>query len=227
MIIIKNSRQPIFLIIVIISIIVVYMTSSDHYIIKSFFRLVPMVIFLYYATLQMPTKKRPVHFLVLIGFVFSIAGDAVYYWPILEFILAPAAILDGYIFYSIAFLTQIRFSLIRFLSIIPIGLFGYIVIYVLFKELDQSGSGFLIFFIFIYAFFAVMMCWTAFLTGNKWAISSSLLFIISDIIRSLNQFIFQENYFDLLIILTYFGAQLLIAHSLGTFSTKDKKAYLK
>src|SRR5690625_6643662 len=124
MIIIKNSRQPIFLIIVIISIIVVYMTSSDHYIIKSFFRLVPMVIFLYYATLQMPTKKRPVHFLVLIGFVFSISGDAAYYWPILELILAPAAVLNGYVFYSIGSLTQIIFSLVRLVTLIPILLCG-------------------------------------------------------------------------------------------------------
>lgn len=225
-IIIQKSRQSILLSIVMMSIIVIYMTPSEHYLMKSFFRLVPMVIFLYYAALQMPTKKRPVHFLVLIGFVFSLSGDAVYYWPVLEFILAPAAILNGYLFYSIGFLTQIRFSLMRFLSIIPIGLFGFMIIYVLFQELEQSGTEFLIFFIFVYALFAIGMCWTAFLTGNKWAKASALLFVLSDTIRSLS-FIFQKDYFVLLTIFTYFGAQLLIAHSLGTFSAKNKQVYLK
>ena len=225
-IIIQKSRQSILLSIVMMSIIVIYMTPSEHYLMKSFFRLVPMVIFLYYAALQMPTKKRPVHFLVLIGFVFSLSGDAVYYWPVLEFILAPAAILNGYLFYSIGFLTQIRFSLMRFLSIIPIGLFGFMIIYVLFQELEQSGTEFLIFFIFVYALFAIGMCWTAFLTGNKWAKASALLFVISDTIRSLS-LIYQKDSFDLLVILTYFGAQLLIAHSLGTFFRKNKKVYPK
>ncbi len=225
--IIKHYRQLILIFIALVSLLFVYLVPTEHYLIKSFFRLVPMVIILYYAILRMPTKKSPIHILIMIGFIFSIAGDAVYYWPILEFILAPAAILDGYIFYSIGFFTRIKFSLIRFLTIIPIFIFGYILIHILFKELDYSGKGFLIFFIFVYVFFATIMCWSAFLTENKWVITGALLFVISDTIRSLNQFVSQGEYTELLIILPYFGAQFLIAHSIGTFSNKNKKVYLK
>src|SRR5690625_235782 len=225
--IIKHSRQLILVFIAIISLLFLYLVPSEHYIIKSFFRVIPMVAFLYYAILRMPTKKLPIHILMMIGFLFSIAGDAVYYWPILEFLLAPAAILDGYIFYSIGFFTRIKFSLMRLLTIIPIFIFGYILIHILFKELDNSRTGFLIFLIFVYLLFAAIMCWSAFMTGNKWVMGGALLFIISDTIRSLNLFVSEGSYSELLIILPYFGAQFLIAHSIGTFSNKNKKVYLK
>lgn len=223
----KHYRRPILIFIAVICLIFIYFIPSEHYILKSFFRIVPMVIILYYAIIQTKSKKLPIHILILIGFIFSISGDMVYYWPILEFIMAPAAILNGYILYSVGFLTQIKFSFIRFLTIIPIVIYAYILVPVLFKGLESKGTVFLIFFIMVYVIFIAIMCWSAFMTGNWWVILAALLFVISDTIRALNQFVSPGLYADWLIILPYFGAQFLIAHSMGTFKRKKKKIYPK
>ncbi|MFP3472641.1 lysoplasmalogenase family protein, partial [Micrococcus sp. SIMBA_144] len=58
----------------------------------------------------------------------------------------------------------------------------------------------------------------AIMTGNKWAISGSLLFVLSDSILSWNMFVAAIPYSDVLIMSTYYSAQFLIAGSLASFS---------
>ena len=224
---IRHYRLPVLIIVAVISLVFVYLVPPENYIIKSFFRVVAMGVILYYAFLQVPSKLKAIHILILIGLSFSIIGDSIYYWPMFGFLIAPAAILDGYIFYCIGFFTQIKFSLLRLLTIIPIAIFGYAIVPIIFKSLDDNGKVLLIFAIIIYILFIAIMCWAAFMTGNRWVMIAALLFVISDTVRVLNKHIFSVDYLDLLIILSYYGAQFLIAHSVGTFTHKSKKIHPK
>lgn len=67
------------------------------------------------------------------------------------------------------------------------------------------------------------MAWSAIMTGNKWAIAGSFLFVLSDSILSWNLFVSDVPQSSLLIMSTYYTAQFLIAHSLGSLLTKSRK----
>jgi uncharacterized membrane protein YhhN len=76
---------------------------------------------------------------------------------------------------------------------------------------------------FVYILFLAVVIWTAFMTGNRWIIIATLFFLMSDKIRAFSLFVSSGGYFDFLIILSYFGAQFLIAHSIGTLTSKREK----
>lgn len=61
------------------------------------------------------------------------------------------------------------------------------------------------------------MAWVAILTGNRWAAAGSLLFVASDTVLAWNMFVEAVPYSGVLIMTTYYGAQLLIARSLADF----------
>ncbi|MNG15789.1 YhhN-like protein [compost metagenome] len=60
-----------------------------------------------------------------------------------------------------------------------------------------------------------VMTWSAIMTGRRWAIIGSLLFLASDSILSWNMFIEEVSYSGALIMTTYYAAQICIAHNVG------------
>ncbi|WP_404450599.1 lysoplasmalogenase [Virgibacillus necropolis] len=213
MIHIPTNRLPI--LILAMSLIYIVLVPQEPLGLKLLFKLIPMVLIIIYATRQLPRKKSITHWLILTGLFFCMIGDATLHW----FVIGLSAFLIGHVFYMAGFFTQWKFSKIRFAMIIPIVVYGFFMGLKLVDALNRDGNEELLVPVLLYIIVISLMAWSAILTGNKWAILGSLLFVVSDSILSWNMFITQVNYSGLLIMTTYYGAQFLIAHSLGTIAT--------
>ena len=202
------KRLP--LAILIMAIIYIWLIPSDPLFIKILFKLVPMVLILIYAYQQKPFASTRNRWLILTGLFFCMQGD----WLITWFIFGLSSFLIGHLFYVGGFLSKWRFSLIRFLMIIPIAIYAFYMGSTIVHHLSDKGDTSLIVPVIFYITVISTMVWSAIMTGNKWAIIGSILFMISDSILSWNLFVSKISYSDVLIMSTYYLAQFLIAKSI-------------
>lgn len=147
--------------------------------------------------------------------VFLMLGDGLIRWSI----IGLSAFLIGHIFYTVGFLRYRQVSKKSLLILIPIGLHGVVMGYYVIGALLQEQNYPLLLPVIFYLVVILLMCWTAFLSRNKWTIIGSILFVISDSFLSWNMFVSDILYSDILIMTTYYTAQFLIAHSLRYFKT--------
>lgn len=171
-----------------------------------------MVFILIYAYYRQNTYYTIIHErLILAGLFVCMLGDA---FIIFSFIFGLVAFLIGHLFYIGAFLKQWKFSKLRVLSALPIIAYGTFFGNKIITALSLDGENALIIPVVIYMIVLSTMGWTAFMTGNKWAIIGSILFIASDTILSWDLFVSEVTYSTALIMSTYYCAQFLIAKSL-------------
>ncbi|MCT1576796.1 lysoplasmalogenase [Oceanobacillus kimchii] len=203
------------------SIVYIFISPSEPFVFSLFFKVIPMILIIIYATEQMPPEKNATHWFILIGLCFCIIGDATLHW----FIIGLTAFLLGHVSYTLGFIKQRNYSLKKGIAIIPITAFAIWMGIQLLTSLQESGQQHLIIPVIAYITIISTMAFTAILTGNRWAIIGSILFLISDSILSWNMFISSFSIAGDLVMLTYYSAQFLIAHSLftivpGTGNTK-------
>ncbi|WP_152657014.1 lysoplasmalogenase [Oceanobacillus sp. CFH 90083] len=199
-------------------IVYIFISPSEPLAFSIFFKVIPMVLILIYAFEKSLPKRKAVHYWIIGGIAFCLIGDATLHW----FLIGLAAFFVGHVFYTIGFLKEWRFSLSRGLSAIPLLLFAVWFGYQLVSSLQADGEAAFIVPVIAYIGIIMLMAFTAIMTGNRWAILGSLLFIISDSILAWNMFITSFTGAHEVIMLTYYSAQFLIAHSLFTVDPTQK-----
>ncbi|CDQ38095.1 lysoplasmalogenase [Virgibacillus salexigens] len=204
------NRIPI--LILVMSIVYIFIIPSEPGNFKLFFKIIPMLLIIIYAMNQMPRQRSSTHWLVIIGLIFCIIGDGTLRW----FIIGLTFFLVGHLFYLTAFSLQWKFSWYRFLMIIPLAILGFLMGNELIQAIASSGDEIFVLPVISYIAVITSMAWLAIMTGNKFAIIGSLLFLISDAILSWNMFISPVPYSHVLIMTTYYAAQFLIAHSISS-----------
>ncbi|WP_337019881.1 lysoplasmalogenase [Oceanobacillus massiliensis] len=207
------------LLILAMGLVYLFIAPSEPLIFSLFFKLIPMVLILLYAFQQSPRRKSVTQWLVMIGIVFCMVGDATIHW----FMIGLSAFLVGHLFYMTGFFKKWQFSLARFLTILPIAGYGIIMALQLTQAIVQDGNEHLMMPVVIYISVISVMAFSAIMTGNKWAVIGSILFLISDSILSWNMFLSPVPFADSLIMTTYYGAQFLIAHSLFTIEGSNNR----
>lgn len=206
------------LLILLMSILYIFFIPSEPFAVKLLFKLIPMWLMIGYAFLQVPYSKTRTHYLILAGLFFCMLGDGLLVW----FVVGLAAFLIGHLFYMTGFFSQWRFSIIRFLSIVPIGVYAWLMGKELVSSLQLSSNNNLIIPVIAYITVISFMLWSAIMTGNPWAIVGSILFVISDSILAWNMFVSDISYSGILIMSTYYCAQFLIARSLSAFRGSNR-----
>lgn len=202
------------------SILYIFIIPKDALAVKLLFKLIPMWLIIYYAYLQAPAKKLLTHWLLLIGLFFCMLGDGfLVYW----FVVGLSAFLIGHLFYFAGFLSRWNFSKIRFATIVPIAIYGYFFGKEIISALTLDGNDSLVLPVLFYIIVISLMAWSAFMTGNKWAIVGSILFVISDSILSWNMFVSDIPYSGILIMTTYYSAQFLIANSIRSIASETNR----
>ncbi|MFB7138354.1 lysoplasmalogenase [Gottfriedia sp. NPDC056225] len=191
-------------------ILYIFFIPSEPVSIKILFKLIPMVLIIFYALSQNPHHSSKYRTLILLGLIFCMIGDGTLIW----FVIGLSAFLIGHLFYATGFISGWKFSIYRMLSIIPIAIYAFILCSNLVNSLNDSGQDTLVIPVIAYSVAISMMVFTAIMTGNKWAIFGSLLFIISDSILSWDLFVESVKYGHELIMITYYTAQFLIAKSI-------------
>jgi len=212
-------KQPLIPIgILLTGLLYIFVVETDDVWILLVTKLLPMILIILYASRQIrPTKS------ILIGLSLCMLGDALI---IFSFIPGLLAFLIGHIFYIYAFVKKWHFSWLHLSTIIPFTVFGTYIGTKLISSLINNNEEVLILPVVFYLVIITLMGFTAFQTRNKFLYFGSILFIISDTVLAWNKFIADLHYSGEIIMLTYYGAQFLIANSLTVQSPENKKVHL-
>lgn len=198
------------LLILAFSILYIFFIPSEPIGLKILFKLIPMLLILYFAFSLKPVQSPKYRMLVLIGLFFCMVGDGTLIW----FVVGLSAFLIGHLFYTAGFISSWNYSHKRMLSIIPIAIYAFLMCSNITAALIDKGDRGLILPVIAYTIAISTMVFTAIMTGNKWAIIGSVLFIISDSILSWDLFVQTVSYSHQLIMITYYSAKFLIARSI-------------
>ena len=193
------------------SLLFIFVIPTENYWMRLTFKILPMILIIVYAFSQKSFVSEGYKIIVLIGLIFCTLGDA---FIISSFIFGLGSFLIGHLFYIGAFTRVWHFSWAKCITIIPIAVYALFFGSKLITSLSQDENTALIIPVIIYICAIALMGWTAIMTGNKFAMIGSILFIISDTILSWDMFVSEVPYGSELIMLTYYSAQFLIASSI-------------
>ncbi|MEO4053844.1 lysoplasmalogenase [Solibacillus sp. CAU 1738] len=194
----------------------VFMFESIDPSLKMIFKLIPMILLI---VLALRSKGEPRYkSLVVIGLVFCAIGDYTLQW----FIIGLTSFLIGHLFYIAAFRST---NLTKTPTIVKIILIAYgaaMMIWIA-GSLLRAGDTVLAVAVCAYIVAILTMGWTSFRTSSKFAIAGAISFMASDSILAINKFVVDVPYSHILIMATYYGAQLLIALSIVQYSAIRNK----
>lgn len=199
--------------------------SMDSTVLHWIFKLLPMALIIVLAVSSQPADKfRMYKILVVIGLIFSIAGDAFLLkngnqW----FMFGLSSFLVGHLLYVAAMIRRWEFSFLAMLCVIPIGIYSWLIGWHLHNGImANSGQSDLWLPVAVYVGVISAMCWTAIMSRNWHASVGATLFAASDSILAWNKFVGAVPASGIWIMLTYFAAQLFIAGSIANvFSGKQ------
>jgi uncharacterized membrane protein YhhN len=154
-------------------------------------------------------------YMIIIGLIFSLAGDIFLMLPSDRFVAGLVAFLLAHLFYIAAFVSEI--SVLIWWPLIPFVIYGIVIYIILASSLGKLKVPVL-----IYVAVILIMAWLAWerwsQTGHIGALLASfgaVLFIISDTILAIDRFRGTFKLARASNLITYFAAQLLIADSIG------------
>ena len=196
----------------------IFAIPSEPQAVKILFKLIPMWLMLIYAyqgIISRQQKERS-HWIVLTGLFFCMLGDGLLHW----FVIGLSAFLIGHVCYLNAFLRHWRYSRLRAATIVPIALYAGYFAWQLADALRQDDKVGLIAPVLLYIAVIATMAWSAIMSGNRYAIAGSLLFLASDTILSWNMFVDDVAHSGIWIMTTYYAAQFLIATGIRSLRTR-------
>lgn len=181
------------------------------------FKPLTMVFILLIAILGQTTLSFYKH-MIIIGLIFSLAGDVLLMLPSDRFMAGLVAFLIAHLLYIAAFVSGI--SALIWWPLIPLIIYGIAIYTILAPSLGK-----LKFPVLAYIVVILIMAWLAWerwdQTGQTKALLASVgavLFVISDTILAINRFRGAFKPARALNLATYFAAQWLIAGSIGALA---------
>ena len=176
----------------------------------------PLTMVLIWVIGMLGQATSPVYkYMIIIGLVFSLAGDVFLMLPSDQFVAGLVAFLVAHLFYSAAFASEMS-TLIGW-PFIPFVIYGIVIYIILSPSLGKLKLPVL-----IYVIVILVMAWLAWerwggtgQSGPLLAAIGAVLFIISDTILAIDRFRGTFKLSRALNLTTYFAAQLLIAGSGG------------
>ena len=190
-----------------------FIPDSLIYVVK----IIPMLLLIIYAV-RLPIAKSNYRTWLIIGLILCMVGDFTLQW----FIIGLLFFLSGHIAYIIAFLSTANNSRPIWITLLITG-HALLMIYFIAFAVYQRGDTILAIAIVGYISVILTMGLTAFRTGNSLAIRAALLFIISDSVLSIDRFIISLDMAHIIVMFTYYSAQLLFVLSLSRYSANRKK----
>lgn len=151
---------------------------------------------------------------VVLGLLFSLAGDVFLMLPSDRFVAGLASFLVAHLCYIAAF-QSVAGPSFSFLALVPFMLFGGVLLRVLWPHLGRLRGAVL-----LYAAGLLVMGWqaaelhlTLATTGTLLALVGATLFVVSDSVLAFNRFVRPFHAAQAVVLSTYFVAQWMIALS--------------
>jgi len=177
------------------------------------FKLLPMILIILLAIISKAENIIPYKTLLILGLIFCAFGDYTLQW----FVIGLLCFLIGHLFYIRAFLTAKVTAAPLWMTICLI-IYGGFMLFWIGGSLIQAEETILAIAVAVYMIVILVMGWSSFRAGSKFAFTGALLFIISDSILAIDHFLFPVEYSHQLIMLTYYSAQVFIALSIPKYS---------
>ncbi|WP_240518390.1 MULTISPECIES: lysoplasmalogenase [unclassified Lysinibacillus] len=177
------------------------------------FKVIPMLLIIILAALPKNLGIKKYQLLIIIGLVFCMVGDYTLQW----FLIGLSSFLIGHIFYIFAFLSTNERQVPNWAKIVLL-VYGVSMAVWIAGTVFSSGEVVLGIAVIAYISVILTMGWTAIRKGSKFATIGALLFISSDSYLAINKFVMPLPFSHEVIMLTYYGAQILIALSILQYS---------
>ena len=211
-------RNILYVLIAVFSIIYIFRIGLEGSDLIMLFKLIPMVLIIILAITSKASNIKKYFLLITTGLIICAIGDYTIQW----FIIGLSFFLVGHLFYISAFLSTNEQKPPKSVLAVLI-LFGVIMAAIIAGGLFKDGDVVMGIAIIAYISVILTMGWTAWRTKSKFAIIGATLFIISDTILALNKFTVDVPYSGVLIMSTYYGAQILLALSISQYSVFRNK----
>ncbi|WP_433595763.1 lysoplasmalogenase [Lysinibacillus xylanilyticus] len=177
------------------------------------FKVIPMLLIIILAVTTKNLGIKKYQLLIVIGLVFCMIGDYTLQW----FLIGLTSFLIGHIFYIFAFSSTNERQVPTWAKIVLLVYGASMAVWI---AGTVFSSGEIVLGIAVIAYISVIltMGWTAIRTGSTFATIGALLFISSDSYLAINKFVMPLPFSHEFIMLTYYGAQILIALSISQYS---------
>ncbi len=204
--------------ITVFSIIYIFRIGIEDSDLIMLFKLIPMIFIITLALLTKAPQAKSYYTLISIGLVFCAIGDYTIQW----FIVGLSFFLIGHLFYIAAFLsTNVQESPKSLLA--GLVLYGAVMAVIIAGGLWQDGDVVMAIAVIAYISVILTMGWTSWRTKSTFAMVGAILFIISDSVLALNKFTVDVPAASEIIMITYYGAQILLALSISQYSVIRNK----
>ncbi|KEO83644.1 lysoplasmalogenase [Tumebacillus flagellatus] len=157
---------------------------------------------------------------LLAGLVLSLAGDVFLVLPKERFLSGLLAFFAAHVCYMAAFAPGRGGSLqglAEHQGIVAgvLAAFGAVYFFLLAKGVLRSGGRGLLVAVACYILVILGMVWRAATSGDAWIFTGAVLFMISDSVLAWNRFVKGSRVFEVLVMVTYYAAQVLLAWSVS------------
>lgn len=197
--------------ITIIGVIYIFFIPAEPVGFKIFMKLIPMMLIILFAMMTKSILSHSYKTLIIIGLVICMIADGVIYW----FLAGLITFFIGHIFYIFAFHHIARKPMPKWVATLLLLYGAGMAIWIAGSQF-QEGEIILGIAIIAYIFIILMMSWTAIRTRLPLAIIGALLFMFSDSVLAIDRFVYPIESREALVMVTYYGAQLFIAASIGS-----------
>ncbi len=204
--------------ITIFSIIYIFRIGIEDSDLIMLFKLIPMIFIIILALLTKAPQAKTYYTLISIGLVFCAIGDYTLQW----FIVGLSFFLIGHLFYIAAFLSTKEQQSPKSL-LAGLVLYGAVMAIIIAGGLWQDGDVIMAIAVTGYISVILTMGWTAWRTKSNYAMIGAILFIISDSVLAVNKFTVAIPAASEIIMITYYGAQILLALSISQYSVIRNK----
>ncbi|WP_042470449.1 lysoplasmalogenase [Bacillus ndiopicus] len=210
------ERKIILLLFAIFGLYYVFFLDSIAVSLRMVFKLIPMILLIILALRSKGDKGYKA--IIIGGLIFCAIGDYTLQW----FIIGLCSFLIGHLFYITAF-SKTNNSKTPISAKTLLIIYGAAMMFWLASTIISTGDIILTVAVCAYIIVILLMGWTSFRTASSFAIIGAFLFISSDSILAINRFITDIPYSHILIMATYYGAQLFIALSIVQYSAQRNK----
>lgn len=204
--------------IIFFSVLYIFFIPEQSFLLKILFKIIPIILMLTLIYLQRDLNNPLFSKWLLIGLLFCMFGDATLHW----FLLGLSFFLIGHICYIVAFF-QVKVKTINPYIAISLLAYGMVMVAWIAGNIFRTGNYGLGIAVCCYIAVILTMGWSAFQTYSPFIILGALSFIFSDSILAMDMFITDIPMAHILIMTSYYSAQLLFTLSTLKYSVARKK----
>ena len=194
----------------IMGIIYIFFIPHEPVGLKIFMKLIPMALIILFAMMTKSTLPPMYKRIIVIGLFVCMIADGVIYW----FMAGLITFFIGHIFYIFAFRHVSQKAMPKWAGTLLL-LYGAGMVFWIAGSQFQAGELILGIAIIAYIIIILTMGWLAIRTRLPFAIIGAFLFIFSDSVLAIDRFIYDIPNRDAFVMISYYGAQVFIAASIG------------